>query len=146
MKTKLILASLGMAVALVFSPTQAFAKKPAAEPAAAAPEKPADKPKKDTYPLYGEVVAVTPKLLTIKGGKGKEDRKFDITADTKIVDEDKPATVADIKVGKKVGGNVKKSGGSGNDTVLKINVGVKQESAKKKAEDTKAEDTKPKKK
>ena len=95
----------------------------------------AEKPKKDTYPLYGEVVAVTPKLLTIKGGKDKPDRKFDITADTKIVDGDKAATIADVKVGKKVGGNVKKSE-SGNPTLLKLNVGVSQEARPKKAEDT----------
>ena len=145
MKSKLILASIGMAVAFMFSPAPAFAKKPAADAAPAAPEKPAEKAKKDTYPLYGEVVAVTPKLLTIKGGKGKEDRKFDLTADTKYVDGDKEATAADIKVGKKVGGMAKKAATSGNPTALKINVGVKQETTKKKADAAKAEEA-PKKK
>jgi len=145
MKSKLILASIGMAVAFTFSPAAAFAKKPAADAVPAAPEKPAEKAKKDTYPLYGEVVAVTPKLLTIKGGKGKEDRKFDITADTKIVDGDKEATAADIKVGKKVGGMAKKAATRGSPTALKINVGVKQETTKKKAEAPKTEEA-PKKK
>ena len=137
MKTKFIIASLGAAFALMLTPAQAAPKKAADAPATpAAPAKPAagEKAKKDTYPLYGEVVAVTPKLLTIKGGKGKEDRKFDITADTKIVDGDKAATIADVKVGKKVGGNVKKSD-SGNPTLLKLNVGVSQEARPKKAED-----------
>lgn len=138
MKTKFIIASIGAAFALMLTPAQA-AKPKAADttPAPAAPAKPAaEKPKKDTYPLYGEVVAVTPKLLTIKGGKDKPDRKFDITADTKIVDGDKAATIADVKVGKKVGGNVKKSD-TGNPTLLKLNVGVSQEAKPKKAEDAK---------
>ncbi len=136
MKTKFIIASLGTAFALMLTPAQAAPKPKAADATPAAPAKPAagEKAKKDTYPLYGEVVAVTPKLLTIKGGKGKEDRKFDITADTKIVDGDKAATIADVKVGKKVGGNVKKSD-SGNPTLLKLNVGVSQEAKPKKAED-----------
>ena len=134
MKTKFLIAGLTAAIALAFTPAQA-AKPPAKTPAAPAAEKPADaKPKKDTYPLYGEVVAVTPKLLTIKGGKDKPDRKFDITADTKIVDADKDAKIGDIKVGRKVGGLVKKAE-SGNPTVLKINVGVSQEAKPKKAED-----------
>lgn len=137
MKTKFIIASLGAAVALAFTPAQAA--KPKAPETPAAPTKPAapaaEKAKKDTYPLYGEVVAVTPKLLTIKGGKGKEDRKFDITSDTKIVAGDKAATIADVKVGRKVGGSVKKAAGSGNDTLLKLNVDVAQEITRKKAED-----------
>ncbi|MDB6139189.1 MAG: hypothetical protein JWO94_2261 [Verrucomicrobiaceae bacterium] len=134
MKSQLLIAGLTAAVTLMFTPAQAA--KPKAPPAdAPAPAAPAEKAKKDTYPLYGEVVAVTPKLLTTKGGKGKEDHKFDITADTKIVDGDKAATLADIKVGKKVGGYVKKAEGAGNPTLLKINVGVAQEAKPKKADD-----------
>ncbi len=155
MKTKFLLTSVSMAAALLFTAAPAFAaKKPAAEPAAATPEKPAEKEKakRDTYPITGEVVAITPKLLTLKGGKGKEDRKFDITADTKIVNKPKgtagqPATLADIQVGKKIGGMAKKAEGSGNPTALDINVGVSQETTKKKADDTtKTDDTKTKKK
>ena len=131
MKTKFIIASLGAAVALMLTPAQAAKPKSTDAPAG---EK-SEKPKKETYPLYGEVVAVTPQLLTIKGGKGKEDRKFDITPTTKIVNGKEPATIADIKVGRKVGGLVKKAEGSGDATALEINVGVKQEAAKKKAEE-----------
>jgi len=138
MKTKFIIASLGAAVALALTPAQA-AKPKAPETPAAAPTKTAEpaaeKAKRDTYPLYGEVVAVTPKLLTIKGGKGKEDRKYDITADTVIHAGDKSATIADVKVGRKVGGLLKKSGGKGNDTVVKLNTDVAQEITRKKAED-----------
>jgi hypothetical protein len=80
--------------------------------------------KKTTYPLYGEVVAVTSKTLTIKGATA--DRKFTISAATEIHNDGKPATIADIIVGKKVGGLLEKST-DGNDKVLKINIGVSQE-------------------
>ncbi len=98
-----------------------------AEPAKTTPAAP-EAAKRDTYPLYGEVVAVTSKLLTIKGGEGKEDRKLAITADTKFSNQDKPATLADVKVGAWVGGLLKKA--DGNDTVVSLNVGVKQKEAK----------------
>jgi hypothetical protein len=88
------------------------------------------KTKRDTYPLWGEVVSVTPKLLTIKGGEGKENRKYAITADTKIHNDDKPATIADIKTGKMVGGLIKKVEGAGDDQMVSINTGVKQERSK----------------
>lgn len=82
-------------------------------------------PKRDTYPLYGKVVSITTKTLTIKGGEGKEDRKYSITADTQIVDGEKPAKIDAVKEGAWVGGLLKKAA-SGNDTVVKLNVGVKQ--------------------
>ena len=127
MKTKLLIASLGAAVALAITPAHAAKPKgpetPAPTPAKTEPA--AEKGK--NHPTSGTVVAVTPKLLTLNGAKGKEDRKFDITADTKIVNGDKPATIADVKVGSKIGGYVKPSGGTGNDVILKINVGVNQE-------------------
>ena len=98
----------------------------------AAADKAAEKPKRDTYPLYGAVVAVSPKLLTIKGGEGKEDRKYAITAETTFNNAGKPATLADVVVGKKVGGLLKKSE-TGNDKVVSLNVGVAQEAKPKKA-------------
>jgi len=95
---------------------------------------------KDTYPLYGEVVAVTTRTLTIKGGEGKEDRKFTINAETRIHNDGKDATADAIKVGKKVGGLVKKTAGDGNDVMVSINVGVEQEKkpAAKKSEESKS--------
>jgi hypothetical protein len=87
------------------------------------------KAKGNTYPLYGEVVAVTSKTLTIKGGEGKEDRKFSITAATKIHNDGKPATIEDVKVGKKVGGSVEKE----TDKLLSLNVGAAQTPSKGKA-------------
>jgi uncharacterized protein YcfJ len=104
--------------------------KKAAESTKKTEAKAEEKPKKDTYPLYGQVVSVTTKTLTIKGGEGKEDRKYSITADTEIVDGDKAAKAADVKEGAWVGGLLKKATGSGNDTIVKLNVGVKQKEAK----------------
>ena len=143
MKSKFTLACIGLAAAVMFTATPASAKKPdATDPAAAT--KPTEKPKKDTYPFHGEVVSVTPALLTIKGGKGKEDHKYTITPDTKIVNGDKPATIADIKAGENVGGTLKRAEGTGNPTALKINVGVKQAGTPKKTAEKPA-DTKGKK-
>jgi hypothetical protein len=132
-----------IAAAAVITPSTAFSaekKKPAAD--SKTEEKKDDSKKKDTYPLYGEVTAVTDSLLTIKGGEGKPDRKFDITKDTKIHNGDKPATVKDIKVGAWVGGLAKKED-KGNPEALNINVGVKQKSEKK--DDSKTETPKKKK-
>ena len=81
-------------------------KKAPAKPAEAAAEA---KPKKDTYPLYGEVVSITASTLTIKGGVDKPDRKYAITADTKIVNGDKDAKASDVKEGAWVGGLLKKA-------------------------------------
>ena len=99
------------------------------QPKTAAPKK--AKAKSDSYPLWGEVVAVTSRTLTIKGGEGKEDRKFTITAETKIHNDGKPATLEDIKVGRKVGGSVQKVV-EGNPKMLSINVGAAQEASKSK--------------
>ena len=98
------------------------------------------KAKRDTYPFYGEVVAVSTRMLTIKGGEGKEDRKFTILADTKIHNGAKAATIADIKPGRKVGGSVKKTEGDVKDQLASINVGVKQDRA---APEKKGEAAKP---
>jgi hypothetical protein len=92
------------------------------------------KAKGNTYPLYGEVVSVTTKTLTIKGGEGKEDRKFTISSTTKIHNDGKPATIEDVKVGKKVGGSVEKE----TDKLLSLNVGAAQSAAKPKAPKGKA--------
>jgi len=131
-------------LALVFTFALSTAVTAAPEKAAAKPEKEAAAGKKDHYPLYGEVVSVNSRTLTIKGGEGKEDRKFAITAATEITKNDKPAKAEDVKVGQWVGGYVDKSD-AGNDKLLKLNLSVKQKSDKpatKKEE--KAEAAKPK--
>ena len=111
--------------------SHAETKKAAAKPAEAAAEA---KPKKDTYPLYGEVVSIDSSTLVIKGGADKPDRKYAITKDTAYVNhpkdgESKPAKASDVKVGAWVGGLLKKAA-KGNDEVVSINVAVKQKEAK----------------
>lgn len=87
--------------------------------------------KKDHYPLYGQVVSITASTLTIKGGEGKPDRKFDINKDTTIKKDDKPATIKDVKEGQWVGGYVKKdSDGKGNDELVSLNLSAKQKESK----------------
>lgn len=98
------------------------AEMPKATPPAA-PDKAA---KMVAYPLTGTVVAISATELTIKGGEGKPDRVYAMTPQTLIVNGDKPATLAEVKVGQKVGGRLEKAA-SGNDKVLKLNLGVKQE-------------------
>lgn len=123
---KSIILLLVLALAATASSPAAEAEKGKA--ATTSKAKTAPKAKSNTYPLYGEVVAVTSKTLTIKGGEGKEDRKFTITAATKIHNAGKPATVEDVKVGKKVGGSVERE----TDKLLSLNVGAAQKAAKPK--------------
>lgn len=86
--------------------------------------------KKDHYPLYGQIVSITSRTLTIKGGEGKPDRKFDITKNTVIKKDDKAATTKDAMEGQWVGGYVKKTGGQGNDEILSLNLSPKQKEVK----------------
>ncbi len=160
MKTSL--PALASVLAIIFSlgVSQAAPKKPAAsEDAKPAADAKAEKPAttRNTYPLYGVVVAVSPRVLTIKGGVDKPDRKYTINTETTFNNAGKAATIDDVVVGKKVGGLIEKSE-TGNDKIIKINVGVSQEAtpkkpkadaSKKSAKDTKgdgkgeAEPTKP---
>jgi hypothetical protein len=135
MKIKLVL--LLAALCAVTSSITAFAAEPKKKAEAEAPKSAAkkDEPKakQDTYPLYGKVVAITSRTLTIvrSDAAEAEQSKYTINASTEYVDGDKPATIEAVKVGSWVGGSLKKAEGDGNDVVLKINVGVKQRSAKK---------------
>jgi hypothetical protein len=143
MKSKLVTYLTTLTAVLALGTAQAATPKKG-EAKADAKTEPAkgDAPKRDTYPLYGEVVSITAKTLTIKGGVGKEDRKYAITADTvfknvnKEANIDKPATAADVKAGNWVGGLLKKTPGAADDAVMSINIGVKQkdEAEAKKAE------------
>jgi hypothetical protein len=149
MKSKLITLLTTFTAVLAMGTAQAAPKKGEAKSDAKAAPAKADAPKRDTYPLYGEVVSLTAKTLTIKGGVGKENRTYAITSETvfKNVNKDqkidKPATAADVKVGAWVGGLLKKTPGDADDVVVSINVGVKQ---KDEAEAKKAEAAKPEKK
>lgn len=110
------------------------AKKEAA-PAAKPAEKKEEAKKMEHLPLYGEVISITDKLLTIKGGKDKPNREFVIDAETKIIKDEKAATVKDATVGHWVGGSYKK--GEKENTLLSLNLSAKQK------EEKKAEEKKP---
>lgn len=132
----LTLSSAGLALA-------ADAKAPAKEAETSeAKDKPADKEKpaekdeapakRNTYPLYGQVISADASTLTIKGGEGKEPRKFSVDSATVVVNGDQPAAITDIKEGQWIGGKVEKSA-EGNDKVLKLNLAVKQKEPKPEA-------------
>jgi hypothetical protein len=107
-------------------------------PAAAAATE--TKPKRDTYPLYGEVISINASTLVIKGGVDKPNRTFVINKETEIVDGEKAAKVSDVKTGHWVGGLVKKTD-KGDDELLKLNIDVKQKEAK--APEAKAKEAAP---
>lgn len=117
-------------------------KQPAENPAQKAAGKPASSVKRDHYPLIGEVVSISETLLVLKGAKGKEDRKYEISAGTKIMKDDKPATVKDAAAGQRVTGSVHKTE-KGNGQLVSLNLSPKLKektaganSAEKKAEVT----------
>jgi hypothetical protein len=112
------------------------APEPKAKAKAKAEELTKEPAKRDTYPLYGKVVAVSARLLTVVRSDNPEakESKYAINTATEFVNGEKAATVDDVKVGKWVGGTLKKAEGDGNDTVVKINVAVKQKEAVKPSE------------
>jgi hypothetical protein len=102
----------------------------------------------DSYPFYGKVTAVTSRTLTIVRSANADaaETKFNLNASTEYVNGDKPSSIDAVKVGAWVGGAVKKAA-EGNDTVLKLNVGVKQKAAEKgKAKEPAKKKEEPKKK
>ncbi|MFZ4763901.1 MAG: hypothetical protein ACOYMN_03015 [Roseimicrobium sp.] len=132
MKTLHLLITLtaGLTLTAAAAPKKSTTESPKSEekPTASASAKPAmeePKAKKNTYPLYGAVVSCNSRTLTIKGGEGKEDRKFTFTAETVITKDDKPAATEDVQEGQWVGGLVEKAT-EGNDKIVKLNLSVKQ--------------------
>lgn len=102
--------------------------------------------KRDHYPLYGQIVSITASTLTIKGGEGKPDRKFDMTKDTVIRKDDKAATAKDATEGQWVGGYVKRSSGKGYDEIVSLNLSAKQKEIKSEEKKPEAKATPKKKK
>lgn len=100
-------------------------KKSRQNPSQTAAEKPAATAKRNHFPLVGEVVSISDTLLVLKGGKGKEDRKYEISAGTKIMKDDKPATVKDAAAGQRVTGSVHKTD-KGNLQLVSLNLSPKQ--------------------
>ena len=99
-------------------------KQAAENPAQKASEKPAAGAKRDHYPLIGEVVSISDTVLVLKAAKGKEDRKYAISAETKIVKDDKPATIKDATVGQRVTGSVHRTD-KGNPQLVSLNLSPK---------------------
>ncbi len=130
MKHTLIWCALALATSLSVGSIQGAEKAKADTKAAASKEEP--KAKRDTYPLYGKVVAITSRTLTIVRSDSADatEAKYTINSSTEIVNGDKPATTDDVKVGRWVGGLLKKAEGDGNDVVLKLNIAAKQKEAK----------------
>ena len=131
----LLVLSIGLALTATAAPKKSASESPKSEekPSPTASAKPASgepKAKKNTYPLYGAVVSCNSRTLTIKGGEGKEDRKFTFTAETVITKDDKPATTDDVQEGQWVGGLLEKAT-EGNDKIVKLNLSVKQKPAAK---------------
>jgi hypothetical protein len=91
-------------------------------PAAADQTAPA-KPARHSFVFRGKVGAVDTNAMTFTIGK----RTFDITSETKITKEGKPAVLSDIAVGDKVGGAYKKSE-NGNLDATTVNDGKKTDS------------------
>lgn len=149
MKAKLLLLVVA-ALAVFTTPELLSADAPKKAPA----KKTEAKADQDTYPLYGKVTAITSRTLTIVRGETAEaaETKFNLNASTEYVNGDKPSSFEAVKVGNWVGGSIKKATSEGNDTVVKLNIGVKQREsakpetpAKKKKEDSKKKED-PKKK
>jgi hypothetical protein len=139
LKHMLFLAALCAVTSSITAHSAEPKKAAAAETPKSTAKKGEPKAKQDTYPLYGKVVTITSRTLTIvrSDSPEAEQSKYTINASTEYVDGDKPATIEGVKVGAWVGGSVKKAEGDGNDVVLKLNVGVKQKSAKKASKATK---------
>lgn len=102
-------------------------------PKKAPAKKSESKADQSTYPFYGKVTAITSRTLTIVRGESEEaaETKLNLNATTEYVNGDKPASFEAVKVGSWVGGAAKKATGEGNDSVVKLNVGVKQKAAAK---------------
>lgn len=127
MKSKLITYAVALITAFSASTGLSAEKgKPKASETTAAP-----KAKRDTYPLYAKVTAITSRTLTVvrSDKEDAKESKYTINSATQIVNGEKPATVEDVKVGRWVSGSLKKAEGDGNDVVIKLNVGAKQKEA-----------------
>lgn len=125
MKKQIALFAL-VAAALIAAPAVLRAEdKPAnQEPGQSAEHAPK---KKGVTPFHGKVAAVDATAATLTVGN----TTVNITSDTKIVKDGKPATMADIKVGEKISGAYKKDE-SGKMNAVSIHIGDKPEKAENK--------------
>jgi Domain of unknown function (DUF5666) len=86
---------------------------------------PAKHKKHDVLPFHGKVSAIDASAMTLTVGE----RTFEITSETKITKDGKPATLADGTVGEMAGGAYKK-GADGKLTATSIHFGAKEKKHK----------------
>jgi len=108
MKKQIVKLTLSLiATAIIAAPVLARAQdKGTNAPAAPSQTEPAKPKKHDSVPFHGTVSGVDTKAMTLTVGK----HTFDVTSDTKITKDGKPAILSDIAVGDKVGIAYKKTG------------------------------------
>jgi hypothetical protein len=109
------------ATAIIAAPMLSRAQNNSTNPPAAPAQTEPAKPKKhESPPFHGTVSAVDTKAMTLTVAK----RTFEVTSDTKITKDGKPAVLSDIAVGDKVDGAYKKAD-NGKLAATTINVGKK---------------------
>lgn len=83
-------------------------------------------------PFHGKLSAVdtTAKTITLQGKE--KDRTFQVTSETRIIKQGKPATLEDAKVGDEVGGQAVKNGDKAELRTLRIGPKVEGEDKKEK--------------
>jgi hypothetical protein len=124
MKESIVLALLTAAMVFAGSATQAAES---AKDKSVQPPKSEGKPKQ--MPFRGKVNAVdkTAKTVTLEGKE--KNRTFQITSETKITKDGKPAVMDDVLVGQIVGGLAKETA-AGKLEVVTLNIGAKVGKAK----------------
>jgi len=107
MKKQIVKLTLSLfATAIIAAPVLSRAQDNGANPPATPGQTEPAKPKKHESSVFnGKVVAVDAKAMTLTVGK----RTFEVTSETKITKDGKPAILSDIAVGDKVGGAYKKT-------------------------------------
>jgi hypothetical protein len=116
-----------LTAALVAAPTPTFAAEKKGKPETPAAEKKAA-PKGERGPFHGKLAAVDKQAKTITVGQ----RTFQITSETKIKKNGKPATLDDAVVGEPAGGYFIK-GDDGKLVARSLNLGAKPEGEGKSA-------------
>jgi hypothetical protein len=106
------------AAALIAAPVSTQAQE------AASTNAPVATPKKHGLPFHGKVTAVDTAAMTVTVAS----RTFNVTADTKITKDGKPATLSDITVGETIRGSYKKAGMGKLDAAV-IRIGEKKKEA-----------------
>ena len=105
-----------------------------------AADQPADAPKTEKkprlMPFNGKVGAVDKAAKTVTLEGREKTRVFQITSETKIRKDRKPATLDDVQVGERVGGAARESA-EGKMEVVTLNVGLPGRAARTKEGDNK---------